>query len=178
MILRNANNNDFEAVRKLYRKAFPLEERAPFYFLKRKVLQERAQMLIADEEGKFAGFMYVITFKDMAYLLFFAVTSEKRGSGYGSRMMQLLKDMYPDKRIFLAREMLDENSGNYEQRVRRRNFYLKNEFEDWPLRMREFVMLYDVMGMGERISSEEFGELIAHWSNRFIKKMVSMTGIE
>lgn len=68
--------------RALYLSAFPKEERAPWWLLKRRAKQGRAEALAAMDDGRFAGMAYVVTLGDMAYLFYLAVEEGQRGRGH------------------------------------------------------------------------------------------------
>lgn len=174
MNLEIAARDDYKNIRRLYKSAFPKEERAPFFLLKRKVSRGNADVLIAGEHGEFMGFVYVVCYKDLVYLFYFAVDDKCRGRGFGSNILRLLKEKYGGKRIFLAREQLDENADNYGQRIKRHEFYLRNGFKDLPCHIREGNVIYDVMGIGGNVTSNEYDELITAWGGKMVKKMICM----
>lgn len=178
MTLDIATKEDYAWVKRLYKSAFPKEERAPFYMLKRRAIQGRGELLIARKDEKLIGFAYLLTYRDLVYLFYFAIHEEVRGSGYGSRILQTLKDRYAGKRFFLAREQLDKSADNYDQRVQRHGFYLKNGLSDLPIRLKEGNVVYDVMGVNGNVTAKEYDELITSWSGRLIKKLVDMRIIE
>ncbi len=51
MELCRANKNDYRLIKKLYISAFPRDERAPFFMLKKRAFQGKAEMLAAEENG-------------------------------------------------------------------------------------------------------------------------------
>lgn len=158
---------DIPLFKQLYLTAFPDEERAPWFLLKRRAFQHRADALIARDGGKFAGIAYVVTLGDMAYLFYLAVADDQRGHGTGGRIISALREHYPDKRIFLAREQLDPAAENFKQRESRRRFYLRNGFEDWDCTVKEGPVTYDVMGMGKKVTPQEYEALIKSWAGKF-----------
>ena len=174
MKLELAGNGDYKDFKRLFYSAFPPEERPPYFFMKWKAKRGKAELLIARENEKFVGFIYLINHLDMVYLFFFAVDEHIRGGGYGSRILQLLKDRKPGKRIFLAREPLDDSSDNAEQRRKRWEFYKKNGFEDLPIKIIEQNYVFDAMGIGGSISAEEYGALITTWCGKLIRRMMGM----
>ncbi len=174
MILAQANKQDWSLVRKLYRTAFPREERAPFWLIKRRADQKRGEMLVAKEGEEFLGFACTVCHAQYVYLFYFAVDAKKRGNGIGSGILRLLKQRYAGKRLFLAREVLDETAENFEQRLRRHRFYLQNGFADLPGHIREAGVVYDVMGIGGEVSAEAYGELISFWAGRTLRKLFKM----
>ncbi len=178
MILATADRNDHSRIKGLYKSAFPAEERIPFFLLKRKARQGRAAMLAAKEENCFVGFIYLVDYRDLVYLFFFAVDPSMRGSGNGGEILRLLRERYPDKRIFLAREQLNPEADNYELRCRRREFYLRNGFTDLPCRIQEAGVVYDAMGIGGNISAREYEELITSWSGNRLRRLLGMRMVE
>lgn len=169
-----SRSSDCKKIKRLYKTAFPREERAPFFFIKRKAKDGKADMLAAKDDGEFVGFLYLVCYLDMVYLFYFAIDDPKRGMGYGSRLLKLLQDSYPGKRIFLAREQLDENADNYAQRVRRHEFYLRSGFNDFSCKLKEAGVIYDVMGIGKDILAEEYDALISSWCGKRYKSIMDM----
>lgn len=178
MTLRIAEKKDYAKIKKLYNRAFPKEERAPFFVMKRKGMNGKAQVLVAEEKDIFIGFLYLICYKDLVYLFYFAIDDNHRKKGYGSIILQQLQKRYEGKRLFLAREQLDEAAPNYRQRVKRHEFYLKNGFCDMPCQIKEASVIYDVMGVGGNVSSGDYDALISNWSGKIIKSLINMRLIE
>jgi len=170
--------NDCDKIKELYLRAFPRDERAPFSMIRRRARQGRADMLTARDGEEFVGFVYMVCLGDLAYIFYFAIDADKRGMGYGSAVLTELKKRYEGKRLFLAREQLDESADNYAQRLRRHEFYLRNGFEDKRFKIKEASVIYDAMGIGGEVSAEEYRELIEHWNGKFMRKLIDMRIIE
>lgn len=90
----------------------------------------------------------------------------QRGRGTGGKIIAALRERFPDKRIYLAREQLDESAGNYPQRESRHRFYLANGFRDWDITIKEGPVTYDVMGMGTPVTPPEYRALISGWAGK------------
>lgn len=178
MILETADKDNMRAAAGLYKRAFPPNERAPFSLIRKRAAQRRADMLIAKDSDGFTGFAYMVTYEDLVYLFYLAVDEKKRGRGNGSEIIRLLKNRYSGKRLFLAREQLDENAGNSDERIKRRGFYIRNGFEDWPVQIKEGGMVYDAMGIGKVITAREYDALIGNWSGKLLRRFVDMRVIE
>ncbi len=168
--LELCTKENMSKMKQLYLTAFPAEERAPWLLLKRRAGQGRAEMLAAVEDGSFAGMAYMVTLGDMAYLFYLAVEDGRRGQGIGGQILAALKERYPDKRIFLAREQLDPSAENAAQRESRHRFYLANGFQDWGVQIREHTMTYDAMGIGKPVTAPEYAALMGSWSGRLISR--------
>jgi len=178
LILQQAEAADYKRIKQLYKKAFPREERAPFFLIRNRAEKGKAQMLIVKEHNLFIGFAYLLCYLDLAYLFYFAIEGDKRGAGYGTKVLDKLQEKYKGKRLFLAREQLDQTADNYEQRVKRHQFYLHNGFKDLPCKIKEANVIYDVMGIGGMISAKEYDVLISQWSGKWIKKLIDMRILE
>ena len=166
MILRKAEKNDYKQIKRLYLSAFPEDERAPFFFVRRRARQGRAEMLVAEENGAFIGFAYTVSYRELTYLFYFAVDGALRGTGCGSEILRLL--------IFLAREPLDDGAANNGERVRRRNFSLRNGFRDLPYEIREAGVIYDLMSTEEPVDPQDYDALIRRWAGRFVSRRIEM----
>lgn len=174
MILREAKAGDYGKIKALFLSAFPKEERPPYFFLMNRVKRKKARMLIAEDEGAFVGFAYLLCLRDMVYIFLLAVSEASRGKGYGSLILQRILAEHNGKRVFLAREQLDASADNYSQRLNRRAFYMKNGFEDLPCKIKEASVVYDVMGKGGSIGAGEYKELIAMWAGPVVSRLVDM----
>lgn len=174
MVLEYANKEDILRVKQLYLSAFPKEERPPFFFLRRGLKRKGGKLLVAKEQGKFLGFAYLVGTETLGYLFFFAMEETSRGLGYGSQVLRLLKEAYCGKRLFLARETLEDTADNYAQRLRRHKFYLRNGFEDLPCQIQEGPVVFDVMGIGGEVSPQEYTDLMDAWGGKWLRKAAKM----
>ena len=155
----NFFSKDYGKISRLYKTAFPADERAPMWLLAMKSEKDYVDFWGIYSEGKWAGLAYVISEGNASYLFYLALSENLRGKGLGSKALQALKKHYGTQRLFLALEQLDESAENYEERIRRRNFYLKNGMKPLPLTIREATVTYDVMGTGE-IAPEEYESMM------------------
>lgn len=117
-------------IKKLYLSSFPKEERLPWWVLRLLTIRKGTNITAYYENDLFCGFTYDITEGDILFVMFFAVAGEIRGKGYGSAILDYLKNSHPDKEIMLHIEPLDETADNYPDRKRRFNFYQNNGFFD------------------------------------------------
>jgi ribosomal protein S18 acetylase RimI-like enzyme len=174
MILENATRKDFKQIKRLFITAFPKEERPPFFVLKQKRKSGTGELLVAKDNNKFVGFIHLVHYKDLIYLFFFAIHQDLRGKGYGSQVLQQLIAKYKDKRIFLAREPLDDNADNNAQRISRRQFYIKNGFTDLPIHIVEADYVFDAMGVNCQISAKDYLDLMLNWGGKSLQRKINM----
>lgn len=161
-------------LKKLYLTAFPKEERAPFFLMKSKAKKGKGEMLSVTDGDIFVGLVYMVCYRDLAYIFYLAIDESLRGKGYGSQVLGAVKQRYKGKRIFLAREQLDKRADNYEQRLKRHQFYLRNGFIDLPCCIKEASVIYDVMGIGGNILAEEYDILMTGWLGWLLCKLIDM----
>ena len=127
------HNRFWSEINNLAKEAFPPEEYlAPIELVRMSKANNFDFLLLTDDE-QFVGFMVVQTHNNLAYLFFLAIDSSRRSKGYGSYAIEALKEAYPEKKQVVDFEMLDEKADNYEQRKKRRNFYLRNGYKETGL---------------------------------------------
>lgn len=118
------------AIRRLYATAFPKEEQMPWPLVRLLILQRDVDVYGYYEGERFCGFTFSAATEDVLFILFLAVADDCRGQGYGSAILQLLKEEKPGRSIVLNVELLDPAAENYAQRLSRMAFYKKNGFYD------------------------------------------------
>ena len=106
----NCNREYNKKVEKLYNSAFPKEERIPIWLLKLLARKNKAKFYGINDDKKFIGLVYNVCYKDIILIYYFAIDEELRGQGYGSRVLEYIKQKYNKNRIVLSIEQVDENS--------------------------------------------------------------------
>ena len=144
----------------LAKEAFPPEEYlAPEQLLKM-AEEDRFDFWILSDGDTFVGFMVVQTYKNLAYLFFLAIDSSCRANGYGSRAIETLRVLYPDKIQVVDFEMLDESAPNNGQRIKRRQFYLKNGYKETGLFLSYLGVDYEVFCMSDHFDRQAFKDMM------------------
>ena len=116
---------ELKEIERLYNSSFPKNERIDFERLIRMLGDDR-HMYVYLEDEKIIGMAYFFIFEDIAYLGYICVEEELRNSGYGTAILNRIKEEYQGYRIGIDIEEVKQNSGNSEERVRRRDFYIRN----------------------------------------------------
>lgn len=120
-------DGQMDRIQRLYLEAFPKEERKPFELIMEKQKEGITEILsLEDEEGNFYGLGITILHKDIVLLDYFAVEEGRRGKGTGSAALHMMQERSRGKRFILEIENTDAQAENHEQRIRRKEFYLKN----------------------------------------------------
>ena len=125
-------------IKHLYVTAFPKEERAPIFVLYHKTKDKRNHFYAVEDNDECVGLVYTIQDVGMVYVFFLAIVEEKRGQGYGTKVLSTLKEMYPDSVITLMIEdTADIDADNYTQRIQRLGFYKNNGFKQLHIHIEE-----------------------------------------
>ena len=169
---------DFCKVRQLYMRAFPDDERAPFLMLTLKAGKKGVDFWSVSRDGEWAGMLYIVNHRDLSYVFYLAVSEEFRGQGVGSAILKAAQKLYKGRRLFLAIELLDENAENYEQRISRRNFYLRNGFEELHQKLREGNVTYEILGVGGDVKAEEYEALMKNYAGAILSKLFTMEFVD
>ena len=140
----------------LYQKAFPKEEKKPFRMILKMYRKGASHVWRFTREGKFAGLIITINGPEHILLDYLAVEESQRGIGIGTEILQLMRNHYADKGVFLEIESVYEDCDNQEQRIRRKHFYEKCGL----ISMEEFVWLFGVkmelISFGCHLTFEEY----------------------
>lgn len=141
--------------------AFPPEE----YLAPSKLIEmskeECFDFYYVEDNKEFIGFAVVQTYKNLSYLFFLAIAKEHRFKGYGGKTLKLVKDAYPNKTQVVDFEMVDVNSSNYHQRVKRREFYLKNGYRETGFFLSYLGVDYEVFcSSSDSFDEDTFKELM------------------
>lgn len=177
MQLITARKSDIKQIKKLYREAFPKEERYPFFLIQKRAKEGKGEILVLEEEG-FAGLAIVMFYKDIAMLQFFAIAPEKRGHHLGSTTLSLLKERYAGKRLLLEIETLCPEAENYADRVRRKNFYLRNGMKEMNVVVILFGVELELLTAGGDVSFEEYHAVYTDMLGRRIADRKVLRGKE
>lgn len=165
-------SHDYEQVRKLYRRSFPLAERAPFAQLMHWADGRRAQMYALYDESdrydrKWIGLAYFVRYRDMLYLFYLAIDENSQGKGYGSALLAAVRRHFAGRRVILNIEEVTDIAPNYEERIKRKRFYEKNGFHEMGYTVKELGVVYEMLGMGETVTRKEYIALMRSLIGRF-----------
>ena len=108
------------------------------------------------ENSKFAGLVITINGPEQILLDYLAVDKKRRGQGIGSKMLQKMREHYTGKGVFLEIEIVDETAENYEERKRRKQFYLKNGMTPMNVFVELFGVDMELLGFECSLTFEEY----------------------
>lgn len=178
VILEEMTQKDRKYIESLYELSFPPEERRPFSQILR--LQEEGKalpMVIFEEEtGEPCGLCFFVLHKYFALWDFFAIDPSKRDKGYGTEVIEAIKEKFCDKLVFGEVEPYDENADNNSDRIRRMRFYLRNGVHGTDMTVSLFGVVFQVMYIGDTpIDFDDYFEVYASIvGEKMAKKNVSL----
>ncbi|MCT1403719.1 GNAT family N-acetyltransferase [Paenibacillus sp. p3-SID867] len=151
-------------VEKLYKTSFPENERIPLWFLLWRSRKEFVDYIAFYDDEVFIGFAYLISDRNLTFVLYLAISSEVRSKGYGTIILSTIKQKYIGNRIILNIEAIYEVADNSEQRIKRKNFYQKNGFQNADFKIYEYGGLYEVLIHGSNVTLEEYKLLLKQFT--------------
>ena len=151
-------------VKALYESAFPANERIPIKHLLDDKIKREFWAFFDKEDGesgaapKFCGFSNSITHGSITNIVYFAVVPELRSRGYGSQILQAIREKHPNSRIVVDIEVEEDSKDaeELERRNRRREFYTRNGFDASPF---DYVWQgehYRLLSAGGIVTEKEF----------------------
>ena len=179
MILLNQINTKetFKKAKKLYKKAFPKEEQKPFKFLIKNQQKGVYDLLsVEDDESIFYGLAFLVKKDNLVLLDFLAISDEFRNQGIGSKVLKLLQEKYGDKKLFLEIENTTSNNApNILQRIKRKEFYLKNSMTAQPYKVLLFGCDMEILSFEKPVSFEEyFSIFVKLYGNKKAEKKIKL----
>ena len=156
MRIKEAAKEQLEWIYELYMETFPENERKPFQLMKEKTKEGKMEMLAIEEEGGLVGLAITILYQDMVLLDYFAMHPNNRGKGLGGEAIEQLKKRYQNKRLFLEIETLDEKADNYNERVRRKAFYLSHGLTEAKINVLLFGVEMEILTVQCQMTYEEY----------------------
>lgn len=167
MFLEKTTPQEYGRVYRLYCASFPWTERKPFAKISRNCRRGRMEMWSIMENTDFLGFFVCAVHDGMVLIDYFAVMPSRRGKGIGAKAIKLLSSIYPEHRLFLEIEMQNPNAVNAEQRIRRKNFYLRSGFQETGIVWDMYGVPMEVLCYGNQLSRCQCEQMYRHLYGRF-----------
>ncbi len=152
-----AASEELPALSGLYERAFPENERRPLMPLV-EGLKSRSEVISLWCEEEFCGFLILLTYRDIAHIIYFATEEAVRGRGIGTKALKLLSETKKNYRIIADLEAEHPEAPNNEQRRLRREFYFRNGYSVSPVSYKWQGDYYEILIHGGSITDEEFWE--------------------
>ncbi|WP_268912592.1 GNAT family N-acetyltransferase [Lentilactobacillus sp. SPB1-3] len=163
LITINRQSTDFAKVKYLFKHSFPKDEQIPLWYLLRKAKRENLDFWGIYDDNRWVGLTYCITYQRLTYVFFLAIDPNNRSKGYGSQALTAIKQKYAGNKLALIIEEVKKAAPNYEQRLKRKQFYLKNEFIPAVFTLTEGKTDYELLMYNGNVDSKEYVELMANY---------------
>lgn len=141
---------------RLYQSAFPNNEKKPFSMIRSMCKKGKSDVWYFEEGGRFVGLVITINGPDKVLLDYLAVEKKHRGKGFGSGMLRQMREQYAGKGVFLEIETVTEEAENYEERKRRKSFYLSNGMTELKVHVELFGVEMELLGYDCTLTFEEY----------------------
>lgn len=172
MEIKEADGRELKKIKRIYLEAFPRVERKPFLMMKKMAKRGAMELLAITEKEQVAGLAITVRHGDMVLLDYFAIDKAFRGKNYGSRALRMLKERYREERLILEIELPDGHALNNTERIRRKQFYLRNGMQETGIHAMVFQVPMEVLTAGKPVTYEEYHGLYTHTIGIFFAKKV------
>ena len=156
----NKKLKEYKNIRDLYMFSFSKEERVPYFYLKLFKNKKNIDFVAYYDNDEFIGFTYCVISSTYVFLFFLAIDPLKQSKGYGSKILEIIKDKYKDKYIFLNAQRIDSNVKNNDERIRRINFYKRNGFNETGYYLVEDIQYSILSSDNEKFKIEDYISLM------------------
>ena len=166
LTVEKVTGKNARAVKSIYLEAFPKEERMPFWTMRLLDKLPATQLLAFYDGAVLCGFAYLGVEGDVVFLMFLAVDQTLRSRGYGSAILQVLRERYPRHRHVVSIEMCSQNAPNRDQRLRRKAFYLNNGYEETGWQITLSKVPQEVLAANGEFDPQELQRFFQKYSNQ------------
>lgn len=173
MELKKPNKEQLKLLKQLYMTSFPKYERKPFRLMQALEKCGKMEILCISDSKNFCGLVITASYKDLVLIDYFAISEELRGKGIGSQSIELIRERYKGKRLFLEIESTLKESSNMDERKKRKNFYLRNKLSESGISVLLFGVEMELLTFGEQVTYEEYRNLYKHLIGNIVSNKIS-----
>lgn len=149
-------SDDKLQVMELYEEAFPPRERMPFDLMLEINQLDNADLCSVYDDDEFVAFYLLIRYENLRYVSFLAVTPQKRGQRYGTKVLDYIKENYGGYDLILDEEPVSPEAENYAQREARERFYTRNGFVSTGYIITAYGQDYEILNTGGDFDIEDY----------------------
>lgn len=158
---------DWFKIYQLYKKAFPISERKPFALIFKTFQKGDTDVWYLYETNQFLGLAITMNDQDLVLLDYFAIHENFRNQGYGTKALKQLNTLYNHHRLFIEIETTLEPSPNQNERLKRKQFYLRNGMKELNIQANVFGVNMELLGFKENITFEDYYNTYLHIYGKF-----------
>ena len=171
-LIKARTRKQFKRIHRLYEAAFPSYEKKPFWLIRWKVKQGKAEVWYLENKEEFVGLAITMSSPELVLLDYFAIEETQRGNGIGSESLKLLQKYYKGRSFFLEIESIYEACDNIEQRQRRKQFYLRNGMSEMKLMVNLFGTNMEILGHNCKFDFETYRSIYEYVYGKIILKNI------
>lgn len=168
-----ARNKESKRVKEIFKSSFPKEERMPFWMMFLMAKINNTEFLSFYDKDTLCGFVYLSAIKNITFIIYLAVDSDIRSKGYGSSILTEIRSMYQDNKMILYIDRCDNMAKDSGQRVRRKNFYINNGYEETGYLVNSTKEMQEILIKNGKFDKEEFLQFFKAYSNGTMKPKIS-----
>jgi len=163
------NLPELQEVKHTLKTLFPPREMAPLWFLISRAKQKHIDFLAFYDDDKFVGLTFLVTQNDLTLVAYLATAACVHSKGYGSQILTYIKNKYPNNRLTLTIDEIDEKAGNNLQRTKRKEFYAKNDFLPTNnLKIKIRGMIFEVLNHNGNAQLADHQQIMKKYLSGFI----------
>ena len=152
-------------VKHIYFNSFPKNERMPFFMMVAMSKLWNTDFLGFYDNDTLCGFVYLAHNSKIVFVMFLAVDETLRSKGYGSAILREIQNKYRDKKIIISIEPCDKNAPDIELRRRRKDFYIRNEYQETGYMIKLAGVVQEIIITNGEFSKKQFKTFLAIYSN-------------
>lgn len=172
--IKSINPEHKKAFKALYRSSFPDSERKPYYLMKYWQMCGKMELYELSDGDKFCGLFITVICGELVLVDYLAVCPEMRGRGVGSKALELAREKYRGKRLFLEIETTEKACEDLELRLKRKNFYLKNGLSPCGFSVNLFGVEMEILAFDKKITYDEYMKLYRYMAGRLLKLKIEL----
>lgn len=169
-------SKDIHKIKSIFKYSFPKEERMPFFMMLLLSKTQNMEFISFYDGDTLCGFVYMASNQNITFIIYLAVDEQLRSKGYGSCMISDIQQMYPNNKIVLYIDQPDEDALDKEQRIKRKAFYLRNNFKESGYLVQSTPkVLQEVLVKNGAFVEYEFLQALKQCSNGMLKADLKKT---
>ena len=164
IIKKVRKGNICKKVKEIYNSSFPKEERIPFWMMFFTSFTNTTDFFAFYDDDTLIGFTYMAKVNNILFIMFLAVDENTRCKGYGSKILNLIKQKYPNDKIIIS--VTKENNNSRESNII--NFCSKNDFKYTGYLMKSGEKIQEIFIYNGDFKKREFQLFFHTYSNASI----------
>lgn len=162
---------DYNKIRAIYHRSFKKIDRIPLFVLSLK-RHSTLELLGIYDDDLVVGLTYLIHKGDMTFVLYLAIDDKLHSKGYGSLALKEIVSR-GNSRIALNIESIDQHATNYNQRIKRKAFYLKNDFQASGVFIKNPDGIMEMLSYQKKVVTfDDYVDLLSVFTTKLFKPFI------